>query len=238
MIQHLLIAASLVTTQPQGSAPKSVSPDSVGAPVPAFEIDANIDLVSDYRFRGLSLSAGKRALQGGLELAHSSGAFTTLWASSLPRRWGSVEIDLGTGWSFDLQETTLTVGGVAYLYPDLQDADYAEATVGLSRNFGPLELAASAAYAPPQRNLDRSDLYLAADATLPIGQGLELTAHAGHERGPFNLTRDKWDWAAGIRYTRRGAKLSVSYVDTDEPSALDTDEIAAPNLVAAVSFSF
>jgi uncharacterized protein (TIGR02001 family) len=44
------------------------------AEVPSeIEVFSNVALVTDYRFRGVSLSAGDPAIQGGIDIAHSSG---------------------------------------------------------------------------------------------------------------------------------------------------------------------
>lgn len=207
----------------------------------AVDVAASIDLVSDYRWRGASLSGGAPAIQGAVEISHRSGAWAELWATSLPRRLGSAEVDVGAGWSWDAHGTGLSLGARAYLYPSLQDADYAEATAAVSRVFAGtgVEVTAGVAWAPKQRNLARDDLYLSADVEAPlIDDTLRLIAHGGWERGPFGLTRTKWDWSAGLAYTKGPVTVSATYVDTDEPSARDTDRAFSPTVMAGVSFGF
>lgn len=243
MMTALLMAVAAAAAQPYPGPPAPGSPipgSSVPAAAsPAFEIEAHADLVSDYRFRGASLSGGRAAVQGAVDVSHASGLYAGVWATSLPRSLGSAEVDLSAGYAFELGETALSVGAVAYLYPSLRRSDYLEAVASATRAFGGVELTAAAAYAPDQANLDRDDLYLALDAEYPVGEtGLALLAHAGWERGPFNLTRTKWDWSAGLAYRLSNLTLTAAYTDTDEPDRLDEDDAFAPTLVAAISIGF
>ena len=48
-----------------------------------FTFSGYVQGVSDYRFRGYSLSGGDPALQGTINLNHSSGFYAGAWASSL-----------------------------------------------------------------------------------------------------------------------------------------------------------
>src|SRR3546814_4134384 len=61
----------------------------------AFELTGNVALVSEYRFRGVDLSGGDFAVQGGIDLAHSSGIDAGAWGYSLDEDtvgFGSAEI--------------------------------------------------------------------------------------------------------------------------------------------------
>lgn len=44
---------------------------------------SNVSLVSDYIFRGISQSGANPGLQGGFDLAHSSGLYAGLWGASI-----------------------------------------------------------------------------------------------------------------------------------------------------------
>ncbi len=59
---------------------------SAPAPAPAPEpspITANVTVVNDYRFRGISQTNFKPAIQGGFDYAHESGAYIGNWNSSI-----------------------------------------------------------------------------------------------------------------------------------------------------------
>ncbi|WP_108509170.1 TorF family putative porin [Polynucleobacter acidiphobus] len=56
------------------------------APAPAPEtspITANVTLVNDYRFRGISQTNFKPAIQGGFDYAHESGVYVGNWNSNI-----------------------------------------------------------------------------------------------------------------------------------------------------------
>jgi len=67
----LLATAAFAQTAPAAEAPE-VSP-----------ITANVTVVSDYRYRGLTQSNFKPAIQGGFDYAHESGLYIGNWNSSI-----------------------------------------------------------------------------------------------------------------------------------------------------------
>ena len=46
-------------------------------------VTANVALVSNYLYRGISQTGGKPALQGGFDYAHASGFYAGVWGSSI-----------------------------------------------------------------------------------------------------------------------------------------------------------
>jgi len=50
---------------------------------PAFTPSANVAIVSDYLYRGISQTGANPALQGGFDLAHASGLYAGVWGSSI-----------------------------------------------------------------------------------------------------------------------------------------------------------
>lgn len=64
-----------------------------------YAISANIGYFSDYRFRGVSLSDEDFALQGGIDVTHSSGFYVGTWGSSIePFNGAEMELDLYGGY--------------------------------------------------------------------------------------------------------------------------------------------
>ena len=67
--------------------------------VQSGEISANVSLVSDYRFRGISQSNEDIAIQGGFDYAFDNGIYVGTWGSSVDFDStdgfnGSLELDL------------------------------------------------------------------------------------------------------------------------------------------------
>ena len=111
-----LAAASLL-------APSSAfAQDAVEEADSSVTVTGSVGLVTDYRFRGVSLSGGDPAVQGGMTLTHDSGFYVGTWASSIDDGgtdiYGDVELDLFGGWSGNVAEGVgLDVGLLYYAYP-------------------------------------------------------------------------------------------------------------------------
>lgn len=65
---------------------------------PVLSTEGTLAIVSDYRFRGVSLSDGQPALQGELTVSHASGVYLSAWGPSLANSDGpDVETGLAIG---------------------------------------------------------------------------------------------------------------------------------------------
>lgn len=77
---------------------------------------ANLAFTSDYLFRGVSQSSGTAAVQGGLSLNHASGAYVSVWGSSIACANG-LELDPAAGFSRAVGDLTYDLGVLHYGYP-------------------------------------------------------------------------------------------------------------------------
>ena len=75
---------SLITTAVLGAlaAPSFVFAADA-APAPDLTVAYNVGLYSQYIFRGLTQTDRKPALQGGVDLTHSSGFYLGAWGSNI-----------------------------------------------------------------------------------------------------------------------------------------------------------
>lgn len=170
-------------------------------------VSGTVGLVSDYRFRGVSMTDEEMAIQGGLTATHESGLYAGVWASNLSG-WGTfgganMELDLVGGYAMEVSSgVTLDVGLTWYMYPGGYDkTDFAEPYIKLSGDIGPASITTGIAYAPKQEalgpwysqgGLDGYDnpgakddnVYLWADAGFGVPDtGLSVTAHLGYSNG-------------------------------------------------------
>lgn len=87
----------------------------------ASTLTANINLVNEYRFRGIDQTWGKPALQGGVDVSHPDGYYAGLWASNVSGNsypGGNLEVDYYAGYNGKLSEDWgYTLGGYGYWYP-------------------------------------------------------------------------------------------------------------------------
>src|SRR4051812_42572251 len=93
------------------------------APEPDYTLSFNVGAVTDYRYRGISQSRLRPALQGGVDFAHKSGFYVGTWASTI--KWikdaggdSNVEIDLYGGYKTTFSGVGLDVGLLRYYYPN------------------------------------------------------------------------------------------------------------------------
>lgn len=166
----------------------------------SITVSGNTALVSDYRFRGVSQSDRNMAIQGGITIAHDSGAYVGTWASNLSG-WGTfgganMELDLIAGYKATVGDATIDVGATWYMYPKgFDNTDFIETYLKVSGTAGPVALTAGVAFAPKQEALG-----------------------SWYDANRFGLTAG--EAAAAGTYTREGDKNSNLYVWGDVSSAI------------------
>jgi uncharacterized protein (TIGR02001 family) len=223
-------------------APEEATPD--------FTITGNVTGVTDYRFRGVGLSGGDMAIQGGLTLNSKPGVYFGLWSSSLEDSpvYGEVELDIYAGWAGNISEGIgADVGVTYYAYPS-KDAGAGPSDVWefygkLKPTLGPVGLTFAAYYSPDQDSLGGGDnLYLAADAGIGIpSTPLTVSAHVGYTDGFLTYTADgdAFDYSLGVSATVLGGlSIGVSYVGVDGPGGPAWDGITDDTIVASLGYTF
>jgi uncharacterized protein (TIGR02001 family) len=194
----------------------------------AFTISGGATLVSDYRFRGISQTDKRFAVQGTFTVAHESGFYATVWGSSIDDyvyNGSDQEIDFIGGYRKTFGGTTLDAGVLYYYYPGSGGiaSDFFEPYVSVAHAFGPVTAKVTANYAPKQAALSigsgkEDNLYLAGDLSAAIpNTPVSLTAHVGRSFGPSYLTiGDEYtDWSLGASATFDHLSVGIAYVDTD-----------------------
>lgn len=219
-----------------GTASAEDAPDAATRPPSAIQISANAGVVSDYRFRGLSLSNRDPAVQGGLDLTTTSGWFAGTWASSIANNGGShTEVDLYGGHSGHVSGLDYSGTFYAYVYPGGHGVNYVELQGSLGKTIGPVTVSVLLAFTPNQKNTT-DNLYTAlkTDIALP---DTPLTVHlrAGRENGAYD---NKWDWETGLAYTHKWLTVSASYIDTNYSGIDEAGREGRAALVGSVIATF
>ena len=113
-----VLAFSALVLSPRADAADAPAPDaaaSAPAPTSFLTATANVNVVSDYRFRGIDQTWGKPAVQGGADLVLANGLYAGVWASNVSGNsypGGSLEMDYYAGYNGKFNDDFgYTVGG-------------------------------------------------------------------------------------------------------------------------------
>jgi len=229
---------------------------------PALTVTGNAAVVTDYRFRGISQTDKRFALQGGITVTHESGFYVSTWGSSIDdyvANGSDQELDLIAGYSKTVGGATFDAGVLYYYYPGSNGAntDFFEPYLNASHTFGPVgakvglnyawkQKAQSCAYDPRCGGKAKEDsLYTYGELSGAIpGVPLTFTGHLGESWGRSYLTnglKNYTDWSLTAAYTWKALTFSVAYVDTDfkkgEFVVNGRDEVKG-GVVAAIAVAF
>ncbi len=183
------------------------------------KLSGDIGVVSDYRYRGLSLSGEDPALQGSLKLELPQGFYAGVWGSNIEDTGGAdVEIDLSAGFAASAGGFDFDMGVIYYAYPGGEDLNYWEIPVSVSKTWDAFTGTVGLAYAPEQDNLGNQDnTYFSVSAEYaPESWPVSLDGWIGYEDGTF--ADGKTDWALGVTKAFGPVALSLHYVDSDVDS--------------------
>ena len=173
---------------------------AIAAPtVASAELAFNAGVFTDYRYRGISQSRLKPAVQGGVDYS-AGGFYVGAWASSI--KWikdagggASYELDLYGGYKGELaKDVGYDVGVLTYQYPSngLSPSTNTTELYG-ALSFGPATLK----YSHSVTNLfgfadSKNSGYLDLSASFDVGGGISVAPHLGYQKvsgnGDFSYT--------------------------------------------------
>lgn len=195
-----------------------------------FEWSFNLGATTDYVFRGVSQSAGKPTVQGGVDVSYGL-FYAGVWASGLDFGDGpgsaASEVDFYAGIKPTWGPVTFDLGVIYYVYPGANDSfsgelDYVELKVGASTTIQKFSFGGTAFYSP--------------DYTGELGPAWTLEGTAGCELPTMHMltptisgtigttqfeeagTTDYVYWNAGISFAADKFTLDLRYWDTDLPN--------------------
>ncbi len=223
------------------------------AAIGGLTLSANATLATQYRFRGANLSGDQVAIQGGVDLDHSSGFYLGVWGSSLNDRttgYGGAELDIYGGYNWTLIEgVTADLGVIAYTFPDapVGGLNFVEFYSSLNASLGPATAKVGIAVDPGANGfafagLVRDNLYVYSDLSVGIPQTrLTLKGHVGYTDGTRRWATNSgtFDWSIGASYKLIGPfTASLEYVDAASDARLGPINPNSSNLVGKLSVFF
>ena len=206
-----------------------------GAPAPAWgPFTANIELTSDYRFRGISQTDRGAAVQGGVDFA-SNGWFAGVWASNVDfeddtTKNAPAEVDIYGGYNYAWTDTTeIGLQARYYWYPSsdylsFPTYDYFELQGHVKHTFDKFTLAAEVDWSPDYFFESGTGVNLFGTATVPLLKefwffdgGLTASGHVGYQWIEDNQQFGAPDyayWDLGLTATAGIFSFDARYVDT------------------------
>ncbi|MBA2673243.1 TorF family putative porin [Ramlibacter sp.] len=197
------------------------------APEPDYTLSYNVGAVTDYRYRGISQTRLKPALQGGIDFAHKSGFYIGTWASTI--KWikdaggsADLELDIYGGYKGTWGDFGYDVGLLTYTYPDHSLAVSPNTQeIYLAGTWGPATLK----YSHAVSNLfgfddSKNSWYLDLSATFDLGNGWSVVPHIGHQKVRNWSAASYTDYSITLaKDFGNGLSASAALVDTDSNSA-------------------
>ena len=232
----------------------------------ASPLSFNVSLTTDYRYRGISQTRLRPALQGGADYAFPNGFYVGTWGSTI--QWikdaggnGPVEIDIYGGYKKEIvKDMTIDVGLLQYWYPNAKTA----AWDALYKNPNTLEVYGALTYGVLTAKLSyaltnlfgnydfgnakstKGSYYADRSANFHIGHGITLTPHIGYQHLQNLSIGSYQDYSITAAKDWFGMTFSLAYVTTDAdktfyvpgPMANSTKFLGKSALVFAVKKTF
>lgn len=212
------------------------------------ELSFNVGAVTDYRYRGISQTRVKPAVQGGVDWS-SGGLYVGAWASTI--KWikdaggdASYELDVYGGYKGEIASgVSYDIGVLRYQYPSTGVANTTELYGAVT--YGPATVKYSHAVTDTFGNPDsKNSYYLDLSAGFDLG-GWTVTPHIGYQRidGPFSDVGSYTDYAITVSKDFSGVLLSLALVGTDADkgfysSPVNGKELGKAGLVLGAKYSF
>lgn len=239
MPRYTLAAFALLTLAAThaGNALAADAPADAAPAASDLTLTANVTLASQYRYRGLMQSNNKPAIQGGFDLAHSSGFYLGNWNSSIS--WlndsnsavsAPVEMDFYGGYKGNLaQDVPVDLGILQYYYPGDYPSGYTspdttELYAGIG--YGPVMFK----YSIAMTNLfgfadSKYSQYFDLSGNFDTGVwGLTVNAHVGRQEVRNVDNGSYTDWKLGLtKDFGQGLSVSLAYLDTNADRAVYTN---------------
>ena len=215
---------------------------------PEDSLSYNVGAVTQYRYRGISQTKGKPALQGGADFAAASGWYVGTWASTIS--WiadsglqpsvspkvsinGPVELDLYGGYKFDLNGIGMDVGYLKYQYLGNQLAQLGQDNGFVNANTDEVYAAATFGMFTLKDSYSLGNLfgvynskgsqYLDLSATVDLGEGYSLVPHVGRQVVANNSMNSYTDYSLTVnKDLGKGLSASLAALGTDAQRSVYT----------------
>lgn len=190
-----------------------------------FEGSANIGLFSNYMWRGVSQTRNGVALQGGVDITHSSGFYAGTWMSNVDFKFfpeAHTEQDIYAGYGFSVGDFAFDFKHTKYLYDNANALDFNETHAQVSYNtgdYGTIALGLDYSKDTPIIDTDNAIHYYGTYTyALPMDVGLTATLgqYDFKDSGWVGGTDSKYSYYnIGVTKEFYGINVGLAYTDTN-----------------------
>jgi uncharacterized protein (TIGR02001 family) len=225
----------------------SVVQAQTAAAAPESSLSFNVGATTDYRYRGISQSRLKPAVQGGIDYADKSGFYVGAWGSSI--KWikdaggdSNVEVDLYGGYKGAVGDVAYDVGFLRYEYPSNKLA----VSANTNEIYGAVTYGVfTAKYSHAVSNLfgfdnSKNSYYLDLNATFDLGNGYTLTPHVGRQMVKNTPAASYNDFALTLgKDLGNGLSATAAVVDTNTDAYVYNDKnLGKTGVVVGLKYAF
>jgi uncharacterized protein (TIGR02001 family) len=200
---------------------------AMGASAAGAQLSGTLSALSDYRYRGVSLSQQKPAVQASVGYDDPSGFYGGLFGSTVELAGESTTsgqalvylgwvTPIGSGLHWDL-------GGDYSAFSDGRGYDFGELYTGITTSNFNVRLH----YSPDYFGSDRSSWYAEVNGSVPLGDDFALFAHLGvlvpvgqGAYPPTSGLRNPVDASVGVGRDFGGFTVQIAWVGTSGTGAL------------------
>ena len=255
LTQNLTLAVAITLALATLGAGMAHAEDAKPAePTPDNVVAYNVALATDYRYRGISQTHLKPAVQGGVDYTNNpTGLYVGTWLSNI--HWvkdsggdGNVEWDIYAGKRGEIvKDVSYDVGGLYYFYP----SNKLSGVSGFA-NANTFELYGQIGYGPAYvkyststtnlfGNLDsKNSGYLDAGVNYDVYDGYTLNLHAGHQNIKNNGGFSYSDYKIGVTKDFGFASVALAAIKADTSAYVGPEgkNLGKTGLVLVVTKTF
>lgn len=209
------------------------------------QVSGSITLVSDYFYRGISLSDDQAVPQLNLVYDNPDGWYAGAFGSKVrvnSKNSDGEQILLYSGFSHRLNSGMVwEAGATGSLFPKATDLNYGEIFTGVMVD----NLSARIYYSPNYIGLNAKTLYLEANADYALHERIDLFSHIGWltypDAKPGQVINNRFDARVGLGVNFTAWKLQLAYGISRQRRSYNTGKYQSPvrdSLVFSASYLF
>ena len=174
---------------------------------------ANIGIMSDYVWRGMTQNDGDYSVMGGLDYEMDNGLYVGTWAAEVANSTDNIEVDIYAGFSKELSNGFgYDIGVISYIFPG---DNYDATEVYFTGSYGPIELGFASTVSADNSDAE-GDLYTHLTLSKDIGP-FGVSATAGNYDFDAGGDQQNYQLAASYEIPKGFGELTgvIDWLETD-----------------------